>query len=67
MFSAGVVEAAMVELIAKPPSSADHGRDFYAWTQQQATALRATTRIGANLPVDWENVAVAAKNRKRRN
>ena len=36
--------------------------DFYAWTQAQAAALRAAALrnaagIGANLPVDWKNVA----------
>ncbi len=32
-------------------------QDFYRWTQEQARALRAGTERGANLPVDWENVA----------
>lgn len=31
-------------------------RDFWAWTQAQADALRSAAR-GTNLPVDWENVA----------
>jgi len=30
-------------------------RDFWAWTQAQADALRSAARI-TNLPVDWENV-----------
>jgi len=47
----------MVGTIAKPPSVAGYDHDFYAWTQQQAAALRATTRAGAKLAVDWENVA----------
>ena len=47
----------MVDTIAKPPMAAGYDHDFYAWTQQQAAALRAATRAGANLPVDWENVA----------
>ncbi len=32
-------------------------QDFYLWTQEQARALRAGAEQGANLPVDWENVA----------
>ena len=33
-------------------------QDFYRWTQEQAQALRAhAAERGANLPVDWENVA----------
>jgi len=32
-------------------------QDFYRWTQEQAQALRARTEQGANLPVDWANVA----------
>lgn len=31
--------------------------DFYAWTQQQAAALRAEAALRSNAPVDWENVA----------
>ena len=34
-----------------------YDQDFYAWTQTQAAALRAAALGGANLPVDWENVA----------
>jgi len=47
----------MVGAIAKPASMTVYEHDFYAWTQQQAAALRAAVRTGANLPVDWENVA----------
>lgn len=32
-------------------------RDFYAWTQDQARALRAAARAGSNLALDWENLA----------
>ena len=32
-------------------------QDFYRWTQEQARVLRDSARAGANLPVDWENVA----------
>ena len=31
--------------------------DFVAWSKQQAEALRAAARAGANLPIDWENLA----------
>ena len=31
--------------------------DFYAWTQEQAAALRRLGAAGANLPLDWENIA----------
>jgi Domain of unknown function DUF29 len=31
-------------------------RDFAAWSQQQAEALRAAAR-GSNQPLDWENLA----------
>ena len=47
----------MFGAIAKPASMTVYEHDFYAWTQQQAAALRAAVRSGANLPVDWENVA----------
>jgi hypothetical protein len=30
-------------------------RDFLAWTQEQAEALRAAART-SNLPIDWENL-----------
>lgn len=32
-------------------------QDFVRWTEEQASALRRAARSGANLPVDWENVA----------
>ncbi len=32
-------------------------QDFYRWTQEQARALRSRAEQGANVPVDWENVA----------
>jgi uncharacterized protein DUF29 len=31
--------------------------DFFAWTQQQAEALRAAAHAGSNLQLDWENLA----------
>jgi hypothetical protein len=31
-------------------------RDFYAWTQAQAAALRAAAAAGVNLPLDWPNL-----------
>jgi len=31
-------------------------RDFYAWTQAQAHAVRAAAN-GGNQPIDWENLA----------
>ena len=34
-----------------------HAQDFVRWTEEQASALRQAARAGANLPVDWENVA----------
>jgi len=32
-------------------------QDFFRWTEQQAEALRALAASGANLPLDWENLA----------
>jgi hypothetical protein len=32
-------------------------KDFIAWSKQQAEALREAARSGANLPIDWENLA----------
>ncbi len=32
-----------------------YDRDFFLWTQEQATALRRAK--GSNLPLDWENLA----------
>ncbi len=31
--------------------------DFVRWTEQQSSALREAARVGANLPLDWENLA----------
>src|SRR5437667_3038037 len=31
--------------------------DFVRWTEQQSSALRDAARAGANLPLDWENIA----------
>jgi len=31
--------------------------DFFAWTKQQAEALRTAARAGSNLPLDWKNLA----------
>jgi hypothetical protein len=31
--------------------------DFFAWTKQQAKALRAAARNRTNQPLDWENLA----------
>lgn len=47
----------MVDAVDTAPPDADYMRDFHAWTQAQAAALRAAAQTGANLPVDWENVA----------
>lgn len=32
-------------------------QDFVAWSKQQAEALREAARAGANLPIDWGNLA----------
>ena len=34
-----------------------YDEDFAAWSKQQAAALRAAARTGANQPLDWENLA----------
>jgi len=34
-----------------------YDEDFFAWSQQQAEALRAAARGGSNQPLDWENLA----------
>ena len=34
-----------------------YDRDFVQWTEDQATALRHAKSAGANLPLDWENLA----------
>ncbi|HEY5299477.1 MAG TPA: DUF29 domain-containing protein [Acetobacteraceae bacterium] len=36
---------------------AEYDQDFFLWSRAQADALRVAARSGANLPVDWENVA----------
>ena len=51
----------MVDAVDTAPPEAGpevgYVRDFHAWTQAQAAALRAAAQTGANFPVDWENVA----------
>ncbi|WP_029010369.1 DUF29 domain-containing protein [Azospirillum halopraeferens] len=37
--------------------TARYDEDFYAWTVDQAARLREAASSGANLPVDWENLA----------
>lgn len=37
--------------------TASYEQDFYAWTQEQAAALRAEAALRSNAPVDWENLA----------
>jgi hypothetical protein len=34
-----------------------YDRDFVEWTADQAAALRRASTAGANLPLDWENLA----------
>ena len=34
-----------------------HDEDFMAWSKEQAEALRAASRTGSNLTIDWENLA----------
>ena len=34
-----------------------YDEDFVRWTEVQAKALREAARAGANLPLDWENLA----------
>ena len=34
-----------------------YDEDFVRWTEIQAKALRDAARAGANLPLDWENLA----------
>jgi hypothetical protein len=34
-----------------------YNQDFFLWTQEQASALREAAQAGANLPLDWENLA----------
>lgn len=32
-------------------------RDFFAWSKEQAEALRGAAHSRSNVPIDWENVA----------
>jgi hypothetical protein len=34
-----------------------HDEDFFAWSKQQADALRAAARTGSNQALDWANLA----------
>jgi Domain of unknown function DUF29 len=34
-----------------------YASDFFAWTQEQAEALRAAARTGSNQALDWESIA----------
>jgi hypothetical protein len=34
-----------------------YDEDFVRWSEEQAAALRAAAHSGANLPLDWENLA----------
>jgi hypothetical protein len=34
-----------------------HDDDFFAWSKEQANALRAATGAGSNLRLDWANLA----------
>lgn len=34
-----------------------YDKDFVAWSEQQAEALRAAARTGSNQKLDWENLA----------
>jgi hypothetical protein len=45
---------------------AGYEADFYLWTQAQAAALRAAGQAGANVVVDWENVAEEIESLGRR-
>ena len=46
--------------------AAAYEQDFYAWTQQQAAALRAEAALRSDAPVDWENVAEEIESMGRR-
>ena len=46
--------------------AARYDEDFYAWTQDQAARLRDAAAAGANLPVDWENLAEEIEGMGRR-
>ena len=41
--------------MAVPPTLYDH--DFFAWTQDQAAALRRAQRDRIDAPLDWEHIA----------
>jgi hypothetical protein len=54
-------------MIAMPEgTTAVYDEDLYLWSQQQAEALRAAARSGANLSIDWENVAEEIESLGRR-
>jgi hypothetical protein len=53
-------------MIAMPEGTAVYDEDLYLWSQQQAEALRAASRSGGNLPIDWENVAEEIESLGRR-
>jgi hypothetical protein len=40
-----------------PDTKPLYDEDFFRWTEDQAAALRQAARSGANLPLDWENLA----------
>lgn len=39
------------------PTDTLYENDFFLWTERQTEALRRAAREGANLPLDWENLA----------
>lgn len=41
-------------------------RDFVLWAEEQARALRQAAHSGANLPLDWENLAEEIESLGRR-
>ena len=34
-----------------------YDQDFVRWSEEQSAAIRAAAQSGANLPLDWENIA----------
>jgi hypothetical protein len=44
-------------MMAMSEIKALYDEDFFAWSQQQAEALRAAAHGASNKPIDWENVA----------
>ena len=38
-------------------STSLYDQDFVRWAEQQAIAIREAGSSGANLPIDWKNVA----------